>query len=110
MTSPAFTFEPSLTEIMASTDIRYLDSRPELFTTGLLFSSFITIAGLSDADFEEFFQSITAFCLIPVDSSEISLKLIPSLKSSNSIMPEDSVIIGIVYGSHCANLSFFFTS
>ena len=83
ITSPAFTFLPSLTEIIASTDIRYLASLPVALEAIFPFSSLMSIDGFKDADFDEFFQSTTTFCLIPVDSSEISLKLMPSVKSSN---------------------------
>ena len=82
--------------MIASTDIKYLASLPESFEMISPFSSLTNIDGFKEADLDEFFQSTTTFCFIPVDSSETSLKLIPSAKSSNSITPEDSVIIGIV--------------
>ena len=82
--------------MIASTDIRYLASLPKSFEMISPFSSLTNMDGFKEADFEEFFQSTTTFCFIPVDSSDTSLKLIPSVKSSNSTTPEDSVMIGIV--------------
>ena len=87
---------PSLAEIMASTDIKYLASL--LLSKVTIFPSapLITIEGFNSPDLDEFFQSITTFWLIPVDSSETSPILTPSTKSSNATIPEASVIIGIV--------------
>ena len=90
-TSPAWTSSPSCTIRWAWVGMRYLREPPGplIWTIGCRFSSG---------------ESVTTSCDIPVTSSTCSASVMPSCRSLKCTMPESSVRIENVYGSHSSRI------